>query len=120
VTQRLARNWRTAGLGKRVGVHVEGGVVTLTGTVDRWAERRSAGHVAATTRGVRKVSNRIVVQPYPYPWDERQPDVDPEDPPEWDPYYFDYPTLPWIASVDTWRATSSALRCSPPGRPLGG
>jgi hypothetical protein len=48
------------------------------------------------------VRNRIVVQPYPYPWEERQPEVDPEGPPEWDPYYFDYPSLPWIASVDAW------------------
>jgi osmotically-inducible protein OsmY len=106
VTRRLARDWRTAGLGKRIGVQVEGGVVTLTGTVDRWAERRSAGQVAGTTRGVRKVSNRIVVQPYPYPWEERQEEGDPEGAPEWDPYYFDYPTLPWIASVDTWLAPS--------------
>jgi osmotically-inducible protein OsmY len=97
VTRRLARNWRAAGSGKRVEVQVEGGVVTLTGTVDRWAERRSAGYVAATTRGVRKVRNRIVVQPYPYPWEERQRDVDPDGAPEWDPYYFDDLTLPWIA-----------------------
>jgi osmotically-inducible protein OsmY len=110
VTQRLAHNWRTAGLGKRVGVRVEGGVVTLTGTVDRWAERRSAGHVAATTRGVRKVRNRIVVQPCPYPWQERQPDVDPEGAPDWDPHYFDHVTLPWIASVDTWPGRSTRHR----------
>ncbi|NIR42902.1 MAG: BON domain-containing protein, partial [Gemmatimonadetes bacterium] len=100
VAQRLARDWRTAAFTKRVGVQVEGGVVMLTGTVDRWAARRAAGHVAATTRGVRKVSNRIAVQPYPYPWEERQQDVDPEGAPEWDPYYFDQLPLPWIASVD--------------------
>jgi osmotically-inducible protein OsmY len=94
VKRRLARDSRTADFAEWVSVRVDGGVVTLTGTVERWVERRSAGHVAAITRGVRKVSNRIVVQPYPYPWDERMKEVDPEGTPEWDPYYFDRPTLP--------------------------
>jgi osmotically-inducible protein OsmY/serine/threonine protein phosphatase PrpC len=101
VTQQLRRNWRTAELGERIRVHVEGGVVTLTGSVDRWSERRSAGRVAAETLGVRKVRNRIVVEPYPYPWKEREPAVDPEGTPDWDPYYFDHPILPWIASLDS-------------------
>jgi osmotically-inducible protein OsmY len=108
VRRRLGHDWDTGDLGERIVVHVEDGVVTLSGTVDRWTDRRSAGRVAATARGVRKVRNRIVVQPYPYPWEERQPDVDPEGAPEWDPYYFDYPVLPWIASVgppsDRWPA----------------
>lgn len=99
VMRRLRHNWRTAGIGELIRVRVEGGVVTLTGTVDRWSLRRSAGRIAAATSGVQKVRNRIVVQPYPYPWQERQPAVDPEGTPEWDPYYFDYPTLPWIAGL---------------------
>jgi hypothetical protein len=60
------------------------------------------------TKGVRKVRNRIVVQPYPYPWEERQQDGDPQDAPDWDPYYFDYPILPWIASTEA----RPARRCA--------
>jgi hypothetical protein len=99
VKRRMARNWRTAGLGDRIRVHVEGGVVTLTGTVERWSARRSAGRVAAATPGIRKLRNRLVVQPYPYPWDERRPAVDPEGAPDWDPYYFDRNVFPWIATT---------------------
>jgi len=108
VSSRLSREWRTAKLGDRIHIDVHGGVVTLTGTVEFWAERRSAGLSAAATGGVRMVRNRIVVLRYPYPWRERQPDAEPEGSPDWDPYYYDQPTLPWIAASDRRRERSCA------------
>ena len=99
VTRRLARDWSMAGLAGRVRVRVDGGTVTLDGTVDHWAERRSAGRIAAATPGVRHVRNRIVVGSYPYPWEEREGVDDSEGAPDWDPYYFDHPILPWVAAV---------------------
>lgn len=104
VRRRLERNWRTAVIDDEIQVQVEAGIVTLTGRVDAWADRRSAGLSAAAARGVKQVRNRIVVQPYPYPWQERQPDTETEGAPDWDLYYFDHPSLPWIASADPGRS----------------
>jgi hypothetical protein len=100
VMERLARNWRTAAIAASIHVHAEGRVVTLTGNVERWAGRRSAGRVAAEVPGVRKVRNRIVVRSHPYPWDDREQLPELEGEPHWDPYYFDHPILPWIARDD--------------------
>lgn len=100
VKRRLARDWRMTELGDRVRVRVEEGVVTLTGTVERWAERRSAGRIAGATPGVRRVRNRVVVEAYPYPWEEYEEGDGSEGAPDWDPYYFDYPALPWIAGAE--------------------
>jgi osmotically-inducible protein OsmY len=44
-------------------VHVEGGNVTLTGTVRSWAEREEAERVAWRSPGVTRVTNEIRVKP---------------------------------------------------------
>jgi osmotically-inducible protein OsmY len=46
-----------------VDVKVEGGRVTLFGTVDSWQEKSLAGCVARAVKGVREVSNHIEVRP---------------------------------------------------------
>ncbi len=45
----------------QIGVEVEDGEVTLTGTVDSWQERLLAGKVAKGVRGVLALDNRILV-----------------------------------------------------------
>jgi osmotically-inducible protein OsmY len=47
----------------RIQVHVEGGHVTLTGTVRSWAERQEAEAAAWRARGVTSVTNEIRVVP---------------------------------------------------------
>jgi osmotically-inducible protein OsmY len=55
---------RTAELdASRIQVMVEGGHVTLTGTVHSWAERVVAEQAAWRAPGVTSVTNRIVVRP---------------------------------------------------------
>ena len=46
-----------------VGVEVDDGVVTLTGTVESYAQRWAAEHAALRVTGVRAVANDIVVRP---------------------------------------------------------
>jgi osmotically-inducible protein OsmY len=46
-----------------VGVEVDGGVVTLTGTVDSWTARLAAQEAAHRVVGVLDVANDIVVKP---------------------------------------------------------
>lgn len=48
---------------KRIAVSVEGGAVTLTGTVSTWLERDSAERAAAGAPGITTVFNRIDVEP---------------------------------------------------------
>jgi two-component system chemotaxis response regulator CheB len=45
-----------------VGVEVDGGVVTLTGTVTSWAKRHAAQEAARRVAGVRDVANDVVVK----------------------------------------------------------
>ena len=45
-----------------VGVAVEGGVVTLTGTVTSWAKRLAAQEAARRVAGVKDVANDIAVK----------------------------------------------------------
>ena len=45
-----------------VGVEVEGGVVTLTGTVTSWAKRLAAQEAARRVAGVKDVANDIAVK----------------------------------------------------------
>lgn len=47
-----------------VGVEVDDGVVTLTGTVDTYAIKKAAEQAAFRVEGVRAVANEIVVQPW--------------------------------------------------------
>jgi len=49
---------------RRIGVRVEGGVVTLTGTVRSWAERNAIDRVAGFAQGIRRVDDRLTVDPY--------------------------------------------------------
>jgi osmotically-inducible protein OsmY len=45
-----------------VGVEVDDGTVTLTGTVDSWAEKRLSAHVAKGVKGVKEVQNDISIE----------------------------------------------------------
>ena len=45
-----------------VGVEVDAGVVTLTGTVSSWGKRHAAAEAAHRVRGVLDVANNIVVK----------------------------------------------------------
>jgi osmotically-inducible protein OsmY len=92
IERRLQRDARMAPIADRVNVGVEQGVVTLEGDVDHLAERRAAERIAARTPGVRRVRNQLVVDPYPYPWEDH-PEQE-ETIPDW---YWDFPELPWIA-----------------------
>ena len=49
---------------RRIGVTVFDGVVTLSGTVDSWAEKNSLGQLAGYSPGVRRVVNDVIVDPY--------------------------------------------------------
>jgi osmotically-inducible protein OsmY len=48
---------------KRVTVDTRGGTVTLTGAVDLWAERVRAEDLALKIQGVKRVVNRLQVEP---------------------------------------------------------
>lgn len=63
VRQRLSTSAPIASDALRVTVHQ--GTVTLEGTVASWAERQEAGLLAGEVRGVRAVTNTLVVQ-YPH------------------------------------------------------
>jgi osmotically-inducible protein OsmY len=49
---------------KRIGVSVMDGVVTLTGTVASWGEKNVIDRVAGFAPGVRRVQDRLTVDPY--------------------------------------------------------
>jgi osmotically-inducible protein OsmY len=67
----LERNWRTCWVKDSVQVEVKEGSVTLSGNVDRWAEREAAARVAYDTPGVWRVFNQIHVTGYPYLWENQ-------------------------------------------------
>ena len=74
VRQRLSTSAAIASDALRVTVHQ--GTVTLEGTVASWAERQEAGLLAGEVRGVRAVTNTLVVQyPNTRPEAEIQRDV---------------------------------------------
>jgi len=49
---------------RRITVAVKDGVVTLTGSVQSWAERNAVERVAGSASGVTGIDDRIVVDPY--------------------------------------------------------
>jgi osmotically-inducible protein OsmY len=53
----------------KIGIKVEHGWVTLTGTVDRYFQRKSAGDLVSRITGVKGVSNQIVIREVPSPVD---------------------------------------------------
>ncbi|MBN1421642.1 MAG: BON domain-containing protein [Planctomycetes bacterium] len=53
----------------RITVEVADGKATLGGTVESWATRREADHVARFTEGVRSVTDRIRIAGTDYPWE---------------------------------------------------
>jgi osmotically-inducible protein OsmY len=54
---------RYRGDGSAVDVEIDGGTITLLGTVRSWAERRDVEHAAWAARGVTRVDDRLVVVP---------------------------------------------------------
>jgi osmotically-inducible protein OsmY len=58
---------------RRVDVHVEETVATLTGAVASWAQRDAAGRAAASAAGITRVENLLDVVP-----DPGMGDLDPE------------------------------------------
>jgi osmotically-inducible protein OsmY len=58
-----------------IHVHVEGGVATLTGSVQQPAAREQAERAVRQVHGVRRVVNQIVVAPLPSPSGLEAPDV---------------------------------------------
>jgi osmotically-inducible protein OsmY len=57
----LATNAELQWVADQIQVAVNQGVVTLTGTVNFWSERRAASEVAFETEGVRRVDNQLAV-----------------------------------------------------------
>jgi osmotically-inducible protein OsmY len=61
IFDRFTANWKTWLLINRIIIKVTDGRVTLTGTVDTWAQFKEAGRITGQTDGVRSVDNRLVV-----------------------------------------------------------
>lgn len=61
IEEALARHAQREG--RRIGVAVRDGVVTLTGTVRYWGEKNLIERVAAYAPGIRKVEDRTTVDP---------------------------------------------------------
>jgi osmotically-inducible protein OsmY len=59
IETRLAHNGQTHPIVGKIDLQLKGGVVTLIGTVDTWAQRTEAARVAALTDGVQSVVNRL-------------------------------------------------------------
>ncbi|MFT4641082.1 MAG: osmotically-inducible protein OsmY [Verrucomicrobiales bacterium] len=55
--------WNPAISGNGINVHVQDGIVTLSGTVTNLLESRRAERIAASRRGVRSVNNKVFVEP---------------------------------------------------------
>ncbi len=72
IANRLHWNQVTAPVGDAIQVGVDGGVVTLNGNVETWAERQEAARVALRTAGVVAVSNQLEINGIAAPWDSWQ------------------------------------------------
>lgn len=70
IKDRLYEHDETRAAADSIKVSVTDGIVTLTGDVPLWSERKEAGEVAFLTEGVRGVDNRLTVEGVSYPWDE--------------------------------------------------
>jgi osmotically-inducible protein OsmY len=57
----LSTNAELQWVARQIHIAVNQGVVTLTGTVNFWSERRAAGEAAFETEGVRRVDNQLAV-----------------------------------------------------------
>jgi osmotically-inducible protein OsmY len=55
--------WETGIASHEIGIQVQNGVVTLTGTVDSWAKLRGAQEAAHRVAGVLDVANDLAVKP---------------------------------------------------------
>lgn len=62
---RSALEWATDVPDPKIDTVVRNGIVTLTGTVDHWYERRTAADAVGRIAGVRSVNDHIVVKPEP-------------------------------------------------------
>jgi osmotically-inducible protein OsmY len=49
---------------RRIGVSVKDGVVMLTGRIRSWAEKNAVDRVVGFAPGVRRVDDRLIVDPY--------------------------------------------------------
>jgi osmotically-inducible protein OsmY len=70
IKENFKRNWLLREASDRINVTVQNGVVTLSGEVDTWAQRRQAEEVAFNTEGVYKVNNHLQVKGYNYNWED--------------------------------------------------
>src|SRR6516164_7665721 len=68
---RQALEWNVFVPQERIHSTVSKGLVTLTGTVDRWAQRDEAQHAVSTLLGVVSVINNIKVLPLEHPAPEK-------------------------------------------------
>jgi osmotically-inducible protein OsmY len=66
IESRMAHNGQTHWIADQIDLQVKDGVVTLSGTVDTWAECTEAAYVVAMTDGVRNVVNRLKVKDVNY------------------------------------------------------
>ena len=67
---RIKSNWLLSPVWDKIKINVRKGVVTLTGTVYNWGERREAERIVRNTSGVRAIDNRIQVEGYNYNWED--------------------------------------------------
>lgn len=66
-------DWNTAVDSRRIGVTAQGGVVTLTGHVPSYAERRVAEELTQSVQGVRAVANELTID---LPFDSKRSDTE--------------------------------------------
>ena len=71
IMDRLGQNWATWLVQNHIKVRVKNAIATLTGDVDTWSERNSAGRVAFSTDGIWAVDNQLTVHGYhDYSWND--------------------------------------------------
>ena len=70
IKDRLSGNWETWPVAGKITVAVRGGIATLVGQVDTWAQYSEAARIAFLTGGVRRVDNQLSVKGINYLWEK--------------------------------------------------